>query len=286
MNIVLAAFGKRGYHFAAYNLAFSIKHYDPKAKILLIHDSGIKYIPDTSVFDKFHAIDEMTTKPTGIFDPANVKLNTYKIATKYFKEYMFLDVDAIVLKSLQPFYDQVKEMEFATEIRGKGTIDEVINYSVWATNEDIWSEFGLKKKDLYYAPQSSFHFAKRTKDNTAMFKDAVRLNKETFVDRKMLSIKWGAALPDELILGGALARRKFDASFPTPIFYGNKHNTISHMRENFYVMSLFGQGIGNTLTKLVFLEYYDAYMRKMFKEHGKNHIYKVSYIMNDKLINK
>ena len=70
MNIVLAAFGKRGYFFAAYNIAFTIKHYNPKANILLIHDKGLTALPqhELDVFDKLHAIDEALTHPRGMFD--------------------------------------------------------------------------------------------------------------------------------------------------------------------------------------------------------------------------
>lgn len=286
MNIVLDCFGKRGYYYAAYNLAFSIKHYDPQAKILLIHDGGLKQLHDFTVFDKFHEIDEATTHPKGIFDPANVKLNTYKIATKHFKEYLFLDVDAIALKSLQPFYDAI-EKDFVTEVKGSGKINDTINYSVWSSNEDIWNEFGMFEDDVYYAVQSSWHFARKTRANTAMFKDACKLNLNAFEDRKMLKIAWGRSLPDELILGGAITRAHIDPTHEvSPIFFGDKHRPLQEVTDNFYVLSFFGNGIGKTLTKQDYFDFYDRYMIKMFREYGMNHLYKISQIMRDKLINK
>lgn len=291
MNIALAAFGKRGYFFAAYNLAFTIKHYNPKANILLIHDKGLSALPqhELNVFDKLHAIDEALTHPRGMFDAGFVKLNTYKIATKYFRKYMFLDVDAIPLKDITPWYEQAEahEKDFITDVRGSGTIEDNINYSVWASNENIYTEFELEPTDIWRAVQSSWHFAKRTKENTEMFKDAIKLNFQTFTDRRMLEIKWGKCLPDELVLGGAIARRKLDPSFDyEPIFFPNRHLRISEMREKYYLLSMFGNGIGNTLVKADYKEFYDRYLLKeIFKPKGINLKYKNSMIMRDKMIN-
>lgn len=291
MNIVLAAFGKRGYFFAAYNLAQSIKVNDPDANILLIHDKGIKAlaISELSVFDKFHEIDEATTHPKGIFDAGHVKLKTYRIATKHFRKYMFLDVDALAIKSIREWYDLAdkSDKDFLTDVRGVGGIEDTINYSVWAKNEDIWSEFDLDpKKDVYYAVQSSWHFAKRTKANTAMFKDAVELNLNSFEDRTKLLIKWGKALPDELILGGALARRKFDPTFEiSPIYFPNKHLPLSELKEKYYILSMFGNGNGATMVKVDFKEFYNRFLLKeVFRPLGLGHKYKNSMVMKDKMI--
>jgi hypothetical protein len=285
MNIVLAAFGKRGYFYAAYNLAFSIKHYDPTANILLIHDAGLSQLPDQRCFDKFHAIDEATTHPKGTLDAGNVKLNVYKIATKYFSKYMFLDVDAVALKSLKEWYYAI-DQDFATDVRGRGKIDDDINYSVWATNENIWKEFKLKKSDEYLAVQSSWHYAKKTKENGAMFRDALRLNKNTFADRKeMLKIRWGANLPDELILGGAIVRAGIDPAVPfRPIFFGDRHAPLREVKEH-YIMSMFGNGKGKTLTKRDFIEFYNKHLLSIFRQHNMNFHYKAAFIMRDKYIN-
>lgn len=291
MNIVLAAFGKRGYFFSAYNLAFTIKHYNPNANILLIHDKGIKALPpnEIEIFDKLHLIDEALTHPRGMFDAGFVKLNTYKIATKYFHKYMFLDVDAIALKDITPWYNEAEasEKDFITDVRGSGTIEDKINYSVWASNENIYEQFELEPNDTWRAIQSSWHFAKRTKENTAMFNDAIKLNFKTFTDRRMLEIKWGKCLPDELVLGGAIARRKLDPSFDyEPIFFPNRHLKISEMKEKYYLLSMFGNGVGNTLVKTDFKEFYDRYLiKEIYKPKGMNLKYKNSMIMRDKMIN-
>lgn len=286
MNICLTAFGKQGYIYAAYNFALSLKHYDPKCKILLIHDKGIKYLGgDHQYFDKLHAIDEYHTHPQGMFDPANVKLITYKIATKYFSKYLFLDVDNVALSSIQPFYDSMTK-DFALDVEGKGGKDDDIPYCIWAKNEDIWEQFELKDTDTYYAVHSSWHFAKRTKENTKMFKDAIRLNLDTFKDRRLLKVKWGVSLPDELPLGGALSRRGYDASEHNPVFYGDRYIPLKEMKEKYLILAMYGAGIGQTNVKREYIEFYDKHMRELCKAQGKNHIFKVGSIMRDKLINK
>lgn len=286
MNIVLLAVGKRGYTFAAYNLAFSIKHHSPNAKILLIHDSKhVNQVPDW-FFDHKHEVDLRFTHQRGVFDAGGAKLGVYSIATQYFKEYLFLDVDALCLKDLTPFYESLTK-DFHTEIEGKGGKDEKINYSIWASNEDIWEEFELDEDATYYAPQTSWHYAKKKRANTYLFKLAQRFNIDTFKDPKKLKMKWGAALPDELIMGGALASKSIDASTEIePIFFGWKHKPISEIVDEYYILSLYGNGKGRTLTKLDYLEFYDRKLVNLFREHGLNHNYKVSLIMNDKLVNK
>lgn len=290
MNIVLAAFGKRGYFYAAYNLALTIKKHSPDAKILLIHDKGLRVLPpdEQAIFDIKFPVDESITHPKGVFDAGNVKLHVYRIAIKYFKEYMFLDVDAFAIKSLEPWYKLCKESEkdFLTDVRGKGGINDRINYSVWAANPDIWEEFGLKESDTYYAIQSSWHYAKKTRTNTAMFKDAMKLNLTTFEDRTKLLIKWGKSLPDELVLGGALARRKFDPSFSfEPIFFPNKHKPLNEVKEQYYIISMFGNGRGATMVKPDFKEFYDRFMlNEIYRPMGKNLKYKNSFIMQDKML--
>lgn len=292
MNIVLAAFGKRGYYFAAYNLALTIKHYDSDAKILLIHDRNLgnkNLAPnEIGIFDKLHEIDETITNPVGIFDAGNVKLNTYKIATKYFREYLFLDVDAIAINGLSDWYKDCQQSgkDFLTDVRGSGGKGDVINYSVWASNDDIYEEFGLDDSDTWRAIQSSWHYAKRTKENTALFKDACKLNLETFKDKSKLLIKWGKALPDELILGGALARAKIDPSFDyEPVYFPNKHKPIKEVREQYYILSMFGNGRGATMVKPDFKEFYDRYLLKeIYRPKGMNLKYKNAFIMRDKMI--
>ena len=286
MNIVLLAVGKRGYTFAAYNLAYSIKHHNPSANILLIHDGTYLHQVPNDVFDITHEVSLQFTHQRGVFDAGGAKLGVYSIATQYFKEYLYLDVDALCLKDLQPFYDSLTK-DLHTDIMGKGDIKDAINYSIWASNENIWQEFELDKDAVYYAPQTSWHYAKKKRSNTYFFKLAQKLNLDTFRDPKKLLIKWGAALPDELIFGGALAIKGIDASTETrPIFFGNKHKPISEVRNEYYLLSLYGNGVGRTLTKLDYLEFYDREMKKILIQSGLNHLYKVNLIMNDKLVNK
>ena len=288
MNIALTVFGKRGYFYAAYNLAASIKKFTPDTKILLIHDSGLKYLAadELKVFDIFHPIDESITHPNGMLDAGYAKLCVYPIATKYFKEYLFMDVDALSLKDLSKWYADAKGdgRNFLTDVRGKGGKSDVINYSVWATNEDIWDQFKLKDSDTFQAIQSSWHFARKSKEATSLIRDAINLNGSAFVDRTKLLIKWGKNLPDELVMGGAIARAKMDVKFAyEPIYFPNKHLSIAELRAGYYVLSMFGNGRGaNTMVKADFKEFYDRFLRNEVFGHQVK--YKNSVVMRDKMI--
>lgn len=285
MNIVLLAIGKRGYFFAAYNLAYSIKYHNPDAKILLVHDGAYTRQIDTFIFDHTHEVNLLFTHQRGVFDAGGAKLGIYSIATQYFKEYLYLDVDAICLKNLQPFYDSMTK-DFHIDVLGKGTKDGG-NVSMWAKNEDVWNEFKLSDDAEFLAVQSSWHYAKKIRGNTSLFNLALKLNKDTFADTRKLSIKWGGGLPDELVMGGALAQKGIDPSiYVKPIFYGSTHKPISEVRDEHYILSLYGNGNGRTMTKLDYFDFYDREMLRILRENGLPHKFKVSMIMNDKLVNK
>ena len=287
MNIALLAFGNRGYFYAAYNLAASIKKFTPSANILLIHDAGLKYLAsdELAVFDTLHLIDENVINPNGMMDAGHAKLCVYPIATMYFKEYMFLDVDGIVLKDITQWYLDAKNdgRNYITDVKGTGGKADKIEYSMWATNEDIWSEFGLKDDDTFYAIQSSWHFARKSRQSTTLIKNAIKMNAETFTDRTKLLIKWGKNLPDELILGGAISKAKIDVSFSyEPIFFPNHHLPIAELKANYYLLSMFGNGRGTTMVKADFKEFYDRFLRN--EVFGYQVKYKNSVIMRDKML--
>ena len=77
-GIVILAFGKRGYAFASWNLAKSIKHYSPNLHITLFtQDECIKYLDDLSVFDKLEILEQELYVTDGRLDPAKTKVMMY-----------------------------------------------------------------------------------------------------------------------------------------------------------------------------------------------------------------
>lgn len=283
MNIALLAVGKRGYHFAAFNLAASIKHFDPTANILLVTDAGVKYLHSTAPFAKVVQIDQAHTIYKGTFSPSLAKLNLHKYASAYFKcGYLYLDADNIALRSLGDFYDQCVVGPFLIGVEGQGGKSDSIPYSIWATNENIWSAFNLAEDATYFACHSDWWWAGDIKATGAIFKDAIALMGK--VKPSDLRMKWGKTIPDELPLGAAISLSGIDPTptFRPPAFLGNTSRTLAEIKADFPLLSMYGNGIGKTLTQRRYFDLYDQLMRKYTTAHR----YKSNQIMNDKWINK
>lgn len=288
MNIALLAIGKAGYHMAAFNLAVSIKHFDPTAKILLITDAGISRIPNQTPFDRIEQIEGRHTIDRGTWSPSLAKMNVDGYAVKHFKRspYLFLDVDNVALKSLAPLWSACEGSQFLTGVEGKGGKGDAIAYSVWATNETIWSKFGLSDKATYYAAHSDWWYSDGSKEVSAIFTDAAKLLAQ--VDMADLRLKWGKAIPDELPFGAAISRSGIDPTptFISPTFLGNRPMQLADMKRDYYLLSIYGNGSGRSLTRPTFLEFYDRHMRDILRPKGIGHNFKTNFIMRDKWINK
>lgn len=298
-GIVLVAFGKRGYGFAAYNLALSIKHFNPKIKIALIHDDiALRQVPDHRFFDKLIKIqpkDYMSVKeskhgPHQFIDPAKLKTHIYNYLP--FTENLYLDVDALALQDLQPLMDHLSDQEkfYITDVRGLGGKDDAITYSVWAKNEDIWKFFKLGKYSMLPAIQSSYCFIRKGTEARKFFKKVESNFKKGF-PLGSLQMKWGGTVPDELIFSGTLAQMEIDADAKVkPIFFGNHHSskTNTQIAQAYYLLSIYGNGDvrGRTLTKLKYIEWYDNLMFKKYCPPLKiQHHFKTYFIMKDKHAN-
>ena len=108
-GVVLFAFGKVGYYQAAYNLAYSIKYHSPNVKISLFVDDIKKCKNATgdinNYVDSLNEIEHSDLYVDGKFDPAMLKVSLYKYLP--FKNNLYLDVDAICLKDIQPLIDDL-----------------------------------------------------------------------------------------------------------------------------------------------------------------------------------
>lgn len=293
-GIVLEAFGRRGYAELAVNLAFSIKRFSDVHITLAVQANLMDYIyaEDYKYFDKIVHLKPDDYMKDGKIDPARAKVRVYDIGSKVYKEFIYLDVDALCWQDINGLLDQCAALDkpYITDVKGAGKIDEVVNYSIWATNEDIAKFFGLKKKDTIYAIQSSWAYFKVC-DETKAFMAEVKNYYNKGFDLTKLREKWGGTLPDELIFSGVLSKMGIDAAhsfYPNPIHFGNKHKgdaTFTSLAEDTYIMSVYGNGSGNTLTKREYIEYYDRVLIQWFREEKRNHRYKIGQAIKDKHAN-
>ena len=260
-GILLMAFGSPEYIYMAAQMAMSIRVHNKKIPIQLVHDWHIGYLPEQyhSLFSQFTSIEKSHFFIGNNFEPGFAKIKAYNYSV--FEETIFLDVDGICLKDIEPLFDHCKKY-YHTEVIGSGKIEEKIEYAHWANNKETWEVFGLSPDQTYFAVQSSFQYFRKCKEMDALAKS---FKKEFNFPKENLTNEWGKSIPDELIIGGACAKANHDPSIDTSVtFFGNKGNRkeIAQVMSDHYISSLYGNGRG---TKLVMERYVDMYDRLMFK---------------------
>lgn len=284
-GVILMAFGKRGYYFAAYNMAQSIKFYNPKLKITLVHDGTfLRQLQNTSFFDHIVQIEREDMYDGVVMSPAKAKINVFKYL-KY-DHNLYLDVDGMAMQDVEPILNHCMEMDkpYLTEVRGIGGKGASINYDIWAKHTTTWPFFDLAENAQWPAIQSSFAYIRKGEDAQKIFDKALEFYEKGF-DLKNLTMKWGGTIPDELIFSGTCAHLGYNPSAGIyPIFFGWQHSkyTLTEISEKFKVLSLYGNGKGKRLTKGVYIDYYDRLMLNMCRAMGVPYVYKSLHIMKDK----
>lgn len=276
-GIVLLAFGRRGYLNMAHNLAMSIKFYNPAINITLFTENNYDPI-DKDLYDSVRELpnDMIYTAGVGI-DPIKAKIGLYDILPYEYN--LYLDVDALLLKDITPLLDTLIENKetFVTDIIDTGDINKSIQYSIWAKNEDIFKHFDLPKDAILPSTQTSWMYIKKCKDSKQIFETAKK-----YIDfpKNRLTKKWGGTMPDELIFSGVLAKLKCIPKLnPNPIFFGNKlsEKTYTELREQYFILSLYGNGRGRTMTLKKYIDWYDS----LLKTYGNKYYYSKTF-MQDK----
>lgn len=284
-GILLAAWGKRGYIYAAYNLAFSIKNYNRMIPITLYCQDGIlNHLKDFEhdVFDDIVSIPkEILEKPA-----AEIKTSIYDMLP--YDCTLFLDVDALCFQDLEPCLDEMIETgaPYYSHVLNLHTIDQGndIPQMIWAKADVIWDHFKLPEDAVLPCTNSSFQFIRKC-DESAKLIQAIKRNMSNQIPLEKLSDQWGAGQPDELYLNASLAQCGMTGKTHREyMFMGNvlSPKPMHVIEQEYYILSIFG---GKRFTKEKYTEYYDKKLIKIFYGHGKYHNYKYQYILRDKHAN-
>ena len=283
-GIVICAFGKAQYLHMASHLAMSIKYHNPELKIHLIYDDVIKYIAASykQFFNGFSKISKEDLYPKGEMDPGYFKCSLYKYLP--FDRNLYLDADALCLHD--PAYLLDTEEDFAPIRIGIGKKDDKINYSIWATNKDLWEYFGLDNEQECQAVQSSALFIRKSKKTEKLYK----LMQEMFYfPTDKLVHRWGSSVPDELIISGCTAKLKMFGKFEgSPVFFGSKlsNKSLSDLQKQHAFLALYGNGGPAALVRLRYREWYDRLMTMYSKRMGVRYIARVFQLLRGKFVNK
>ncbi|MHA1288573.1 hypothetical protein DRO66_00280 [Candidatus Bathyarchaeota archaeon] len=279
-GIVLFAFGEPAYYNMAFNMALSIKA-TSNLKVALVHDlDRRKSYPMPQ--DRFKVFDKMVPLKKKHTDAGQIKCHMYEYMQ--YDDNLYLDVDGCVLKDIEPLLDELAAEDgyFYTQVNGSGGKSEVIPYSIWAKNSDIWEFFELEEDAIQPAIQSSYMFIRKCAEAKPFFTAVAKNFNKGFPHEKIM-LRWGGSVPDELIYSGTLAQFKLDASGGRHVFFGWKNKeSVSEVFENFYALALYG---GRNLVKLKYKEMYDRYMHKTCKKMGQPWIYKANAMLKKKHAN-
>ena len=285
-GVVLVAFGKPQYYWAAYNLAYSIKRFNPTLQIALISDSKERAVYHcyglTSVIDEYVELPEQHIYTNKKLDPGKAKVLLYDYLPYHYN--LYLDVDAVCLKDLQPLIEQLiaNDAKYATHVIAEHSIDKGRDFiqMQWAWADSLWEHFGLTKEDKIYAINSSIQFIEKCDEAEAIFRTAADLYLNNPMPLGKLRMKWGGGQPDELYFNVSFGKNKFKPyEIDVVCFQMNREYTFTQIEERFYLMSYYG---GKGFTPSFYIDWLDRKLKAWMQEDGIQHKYFIHRITDHK----
>ena len=295
-GVVLLAFGKPQYYWAAYNLAFSIRKHSPNVNITVLFDDPIKGLSNCPDLMKYinhigHiAADDLYTNKK--LDPGKVKVNLYNYLP--YDCNLYLDVDAIALKDIQPMIDELAQSgkDYISHCVGYHTIDKGRDFKEmqWAWADKMWAHFNLLESYVMPAINSSMQWIVKGSQTEAIYRTAKDLYFNHPMDVKDLRQKWGGGQPDELYMNVALAIHGIDPALKKYEKIKSSEGGMIHFAmvrgltyqeviENYYFQSYYG---GAGFTPRFYVDWLDRLLNVAFKEIGSRHIYQIARIAENK----
>lgn len=296
VGVVLFAFGKPHYYGAAYNLAFSIKRFNSGLKIALFVDDISKvHGYANGLADYVDLINEIKSEHLttgGKLDPGKLKVNLYEYLP--FEHNIYLDVDAVALKDIEPMVNELINAgkDYISHTVGYHTIKQgrAIPSMQWAWADDIWEHFGLSETAVLPAINSSIQYIRKGIQAEKIYIIAKDYYENKPLPVQKLRMKWGGGQPDELYMNVALAILGLD---PAIIQVGQtdgsengyihfamqRRLTFEQITERFYLQSYYG---GQGFTPLFYVEWLDRLLKKWFADAGKQHIHFINRITSNK----
>lgn len=287
-GIVLAAFGKRGYGYAAHNLALSLRHHGCKYPIYLYCQKDTVDSINLALFDGVFYLEQNEYTFRGRFAPGYGKINV--ISKLPFEENLFIDVDSLCLKPIDGLVDILREKDFSTIWMGEGYYQQDISYDPWANHEYAWRFFDLAIQQKWTTTQTSLVWIRKNEETLKLVRQ-LQYYYEKGYHPDGLKEAWARMyIPDELIFSGVIAKNNLDIKIGMePVFFGVINNPDKglerHEIENkYYILSMLGGAGNKSLTIPRFQEWYSNLGRAMSAKEGID-FYDHKYVMVDKLLN-
>ena len=147
-GVVILALKKQHYACSAFNLAISIRFYNPNIKIALLTDNTHLqcFLPvHFSVFDWIKVVNSEDYTDIYGFSPAKAKLSIDKY-TMYDKT-LYIDADSICLRDIEPLFNSLSGNSFKSCI--------IPDYTQWVDEKDFKDFFGV---DQGFTINSSWYY--------------------------------------------------------------------------------------------------------------------------------
>jgi hypothetical protein len=295
-GVVLLAFGKVQYYWAAYNLAFSIKKFNPSINIALIVDNkgkAFSQCPELhNCIDYVNEIAQEDIYTSNKLDPAKLKVKLYNYLP--YERNLYLDVDAIALKDIQPMIEELNQSgkEYISHTVGYHTIDKGRDFKEmqWAWADKIWAHYELAADTVMPAINSSMQWIVKGDYAAAIYSKAQELYFNNPIPLKDLRMKWGGSQPDELYMNIAMAALGVDPALKhyekvktseggMIHFAMTRGLTFQEITEKFYLQSYYG---GNGFTPIFYIDWLDRMLKADHQAVGKRHIYYIKRITENK----
>lgn len=285
-GVVILAFAKRGYVYAAYNLAFSIKYFNKDIPVHLLTDDTINQLD----FNRRQYFDTIEHLPQGFYytdkniDPGKAKINIYDLLP--YDENIFLDADAIAFQDIAPIFDEFENGYYFTKVFGTHKLSDgnEIPSMPWALAKDVWDKYSLTKDTILPGINTSIQLIKKCEQAKDLYYLANKLYSDPIPLRQLLN-QWGGTQPDELYMGVALAKCGMTGEMKKDrMFFGHKISEMTdrQIQSKFELLSVYG---GRNFTRTQYIELYD---NRLINYHdnsgtGLQHIFKYNKaIVKDK----
>lgn len=281
-GILLMCFGTSTYGMYAYNMAYSIKYYNPGINVHLLADNESINDIDTSVFDSFDIIyfeqDEL-----GRRDNCLAKIRLFERSP--FEKTIYLDVDGICIKSLDSLWKEFENVNVFAQVIDSGKRGDEIEYNIWASNETIWNKFNLSDEAILPALQTSIIYFDKSESAKEFFLK-LEENYKNRLQEEEYKVMWGKSKqhPDELYYSVTMAQLGIlPDQKKQPIYFPQKSIQDSELFAKYSILSMYG---AHGLVKPFAFSVYDRVLHKIMNEQKKNHYYKAHRLYKGKFAGK
>lgn len=283
-GILLCAWGKIGYGYAAFNLAASIKFYCHTLPITLITDDvAISQLDDQhrGIFDSIITLEEKVKDP-GLFKAAIYDKLPYDYT-------LFLDVDALCIGDVEKLLVQLivdyenspEEKYYRTYVHEWYDKNSPVDlpWMYWARRDVIWDTYNFTDHNLP-ATQSSIQFIAKCEKSEKFYASFFDLMKNHFIPLEALTNQWGGGQPDELYLNIQIAKEGIRPDIHGAMWFvdNSKYRPFQLQQMGYCLLSYFGV---KEKMKGYFLDFYDREQIITLRKQGfKNHLYKSRDVFN------